>query len=204
MQNDGFDSMRPLPGICIQRKPAGVQELQDWNKRFSAGDLRYPRMDVHKMDKGSIASTHLNIALRCFKQGLRSAATGQVFTAGADAAALVAAVERGHLWWILSDAIPEPDALLISEWRNSDNNTSQIKHEIEYIRGIQRICRKEAELVGSTRKIVFSTVLAKAMQFLQVKTPTTTLLALAKWVVDLGAGKLVDEVCEFHSAEVLS
>ena len=42
-------------------------------------------------------------------------------------------------------------AIEISEWRNSDNNNNQVKHDIEHIRGLQRVARKEFELAGSSK-----------------------------------------------------
>ena len=53
-----------------------------------------------------------------------------------------------------------------------------------------------------SKTLVFSNVLAKTMAHLQIKTPNRTLLSLAKYVVDLGAGQFVDEYCDFHSAEI--
>ena len=124
---DGYDASRPLPGICIQKKPGEqVSQLLAWNERFSNGDDRYPRVDAARMNKGTLAATHLNFTLRCFKQGLSSVSTGTTFNIAADDSALEQACSRGHLWWILSDQISEADAVMISEWRSSDNNTSQV------------------------------------------------------------------------------
>ena len=66
---------------------------------------------------------------------------------------------------------------------------------------MQRVCLAE---LRTTNKVIVSTVLAKALQHLQVKGPAAdrTLLSLTKFVVDLGAGHMVDELCEFHSQEV--
>jgi hypothetical protein len=44
----------------------------------------------------------------------------------ADDKALQAAVEHGHKWWILSEKISSEEAMLISEYRNSDQNTNQV------------------------------------------------------------------------------
>ena len=38
---------------------------------------------------------------------------------------LASAVAEGHRWWVLSEDTPEEDQLLISEYRNSDQNTAQ-------------------------------------------------------------------------------
>ena len=76
IQNDGFDPKRAVPGICIQRKGDGLSQLIAWNERFSIGDLRFPRIDLSKLNKGSIAGTHLNLSLRCFRHGVVSLNSG--------------------------------------------------------------------------------------------------------------------------------
>ncbi len=55
-------------------------------------------------------------------------------------------VENGWKWIVLSEDIPDEQAALVSEWRNTDQNTCQIKHEIELIKAIQRACAREASL----------------------------------------------------------
>ena len=195
----GFDAKRPQPGICIEKKGEAVRQLVAWNEAFSKGDNRYPTVNPALMCKGSLAATHLNFTLRCFQQELTSTITGSRFAVDPQDVALASAVRRGHLWWILSDEVTEAEAILISEYRNSDNNTSQIKHEIEHIRGIQRVCLKELE---TSKSVVLSTVLAKAMAHLQVRAASATMLSLAKFVVELGAGAFIDELCEFHSSEI--
>ena len=36
------------------------------------------------------------------------------------------AVETGHKWWILSESISNDECLAVSEYRNADQNTSQV------------------------------------------------------------------------------
>ena len=76
------------------------------------------------------------------------------------------------------------------------------KHEIEHIRGLQRVCLEEMR-IGT--KVMVSTVMAKALKHMQVADDAgdhRSLIALTKFVTDLGAGHMVDELCEFHSQEV--
>jgi len=150
IEQDAFCHRRPQPGVCIQKSGDGIAKLVAWNEKFSGGDPRYPKIDPRKMDKGTLAATHLNMTLRCFKQGVVSCITGilphhhhhhrhQIHTTTTttnwtgkpfliDPAdlALQGVVERGHLFWVLSDKITEAEAVLVSEWRNSDNNTTQV------------------------------------------------------------------------------
>ena len=39
---------------------------------------------------------------------------------------LATAVENGHRWWVLKETTPEDVQLMISEYRNNDQNTSQV------------------------------------------------------------------------------
>ena len=196
---DGYDARRPLPGVCILKSERKLPDLLDWNDSFSKGDNRYPTVNRSSMNKGSLAATHLVFTLRCFQEEMMSPITGLRFAVDPVDTALANAVSRGHVWYILSDELPEQEAIMISEYRNSDNNTNQFKHEMEHIRGIQRVCLKEMD---TAKSVVLSTVLAKAMAHLQVPVVSSTMLSLAKFVVDLGAGVMVDEVCEFHSSEI--
>eukprot|EP00959_Pyramimonas_sp_CCMP1952_P463630 9485273-Pyramimonas_sp.AAC.1 len=143
------------------------------------------------MNKGALAGTHLVFSLRLLKRGVE-------FEPSPDDKALADAITKGHVWWLVNEAMPDTEAVMISEWRNSDNNTSQVKHEIEHIRGLQRICLREMSV---SKSVVLSTVVSKALASMQVKVVNTQMLALARYVVDLGAKDLIDELCTFHSAE---
>jgi hypothetical protein len=39
---------------------------------------------------------------------------------------LAAAVMQGHKWWVLAEALPQDAAQLISDYRNSDQNSNQV------------------------------------------------------------------------------
>jgi hypothetical protein len=51
----------------------------------------------------------------------------------------------GHKYWLLHEDCPDDVATEVSVWWNSSNNTSQVSHEMEHIRGLQRVCRKEQQ-----------------------------------------------------------
>jgi len=44
----------------------------------------------------------------------------------ADDENLKRAVQQGHRWWVLKETIPPEAAAMISDYRNSDNNTNQV------------------------------------------------------------------------------
>ncbi len=39
---------------------------------------------------------------------------------------LETAVSQGHRWWLRSEDISEEDCVMISEYRNADQNTNQV------------------------------------------------------------------------------
>ena len=53
-------------------------------------------------------------------------------------------VERGHKWFLLSEKTPVDEQNMLSEWKNQDQNSNQVSHEIELIRSIQSVCLTEA------------------------------------------------------------
>ena len=65
----GFDSTRPQAGICVEFKsPEGKRKLLQHNYRFSRGSLLLPRIEENKVLYGSLAGSHLNLALRLIQQ----------------------------------------------------------------------------------------------------------------------------------------
>ena len=55
-------------------------------------------------------------------------------------------IKIGHKFWLLHDDTPDDAATEISVWWNTSNNTSQVSHEMEHIRGLQRVCAKEQQV----------------------------------------------------------
>ena len=70
--DSGFDVTRPMVGICIEYKSdAGKARLLEHSKRFSSPLL--PPINEQKVRYGSLAGTHLNLALRTIKVGCAGA-----------------------------------------------------------------------------------------------------------------------------------
>ena len=112
---------------------------------------------------------------------------------------LKVAVRDGHRYWILDEKISGDDAMILSEWRNSDNNTNQVTHEIQILRSIQRYCRAEAKTSTSVK---VATIIAKVSAASIVKLNPNVVGILVKFCVELGVEQYVDEICEFHSSHV--
>ena len=108
-------------------------------------------------------------------------------------------VDIGHKWHVLSPDCPDDLAAEASAWFNSANNSSQVTHEIEHIRCLQRITIKE---MASSRNIVLASIVAKTIDHFKLKSPSSVLLHLARWVCSQGPHQYTDALCQFHSAQV--
>ena len=116
----GFDRTRPQVGICVKYTSAeGKARLVDHNRRFSSGTSLLPPVDDSKAMYGSIAGSHLNVALRILAHGLPSPAAdlSNLVESGTSLAEMV---KGGHKWWILPEDTPLEDLVDISLWRNQD------------------------------------------------------------------------------------
>ena len=197
---DGFDPEKPSIGVCrsYHNDPEKKEELIQWNRKFSDGDDRYPAIFPAKMDKGSLACTHVATTSRMFKQGMTTQ-DGLCCIVPPDDTHLQDLIRVGHLWWVLRSDCPDDVASEISIWYNSSNNSSQVSHEMEHIKHIQRVCRKEMQ---TSNALVISTVMSKTMNALRVKSAGQTLLHLVKYVILQGCTDMIDMLCMFHASEV--
>ena len=132
----GYDSTRPQIGICVEFvSPEGKKKLLEHNHRFTSGNGMLPRIHDEKALYGSLASSHLNIALRLILQGVTSPA-GDLSTLLEDNKTLSDTVQHGHKWWIIKETTPLEDQVAISLWRNQDQNENNGFHEIELLQNI--------------------------------------------------------------------
>ncbi|MEC8930567.1 MAG: hypothetical protein VYB08_04070, partial [Candidatus Latescibacterota bacterium] len=201
-KKDGYDPSKPQVGIlrAFEGHPDLLLKLLEWNMRFSAGDERWPPIDKQKMNKGSLACTHVNLTARMFKHEMTTKDGMRCTTGPAEENKACADLVRiGHKWHVLRGDTPDDDATLASTWFNSTNNSAQVTHEIEHIRGLQRVCKKEAQ---THEVLVLSTVVSKAMFELKLQSQSMILIHLARWVTMQGIGEFVDMLCNFHSGEV--
>ena len=198
-KKDGYDPSKPQCGLC--RSFAENQELREkllaWNLSFSRGDSRYPRVNKEKMVMGSLACTHLNITARMFLQEMTTCQG--LLCKSEENKSLDELTRLGHNWHVLSHETPDDVAAEASAWLNSSNNTSQVSHEIEHVRCLQRICKKE---LSTSKMIVLANVVAKTMDQFKLKSPSQVLFHLARWVCSQGPYEFVDALCHSHSTEV--
>ena len=195
---NGFDPTRPAVGICVQyQTPEGKARLLEWNRRFTLGNPQMPYIDEDRAMYGTLAGTHLNIALRILQAGLADATS--VAPRGS---ALAEVVTHGHSWWILPEDTPRPSLIELSLWRNQDQNENQAMHEIEILRNLMSVC---GELKQSRTQISLGDLCAFAEKRSPAKVAARALESLAKFYLGYlkeEAKHLADELVDFHAARV--
>jgi hypothetical protein len=200
VQVNGFDRSRPPVGICVEyRSSEGEKKLLDHNKRFSQGCVLFPPIDEEKALYGSLACSHLNIAIRCIASGTQSS-VGNLSDMTAQDQALKEVVTHGHKWWILPETVDSADLVDISLWRNQDQNENQATHEIELL---QCIMATAATMSETKAKVNMGDLVSKTQRRNPAKIPLALIQVLAKYFSQfLAVGKLflVQEVVDFHTA----
>ena len=172
---NGFDSTRPVAGVCVEfRTSDGKKQLLEHNVRFSTGNPLLPKLDPAKVLYGSLAGSHLNMALRLIKQGAGSPAgdLGALLVGNHN---LVDVVQNGHKWWVLREDTPAEAQVEVSLWRNTDNTENNGTHEIEILQNIlatSSLMRKQSLADGGDGRVVAADIVARATR----RTPSKVIL----------------------------
>ena len=105
--------------------------------RFTSGNaLLPPILEGHKGPwYASLACSHLNMALRCIKNGTRSPICD--LKGLMEDSILSDAVVNGHSWWILPESISVDMQTDISLWKNQDQSEYQSIHEVEVLQTLR-------------------------------------------------------------------
>ena len=202
MAKAGFDSTRPQTGICVQFSSAeGKKRLLEYNRAFSKGNELLPPIEEDMALYGTLAGTHLNIALRVLRHGVPSPAV-DVQAIVEPGSSLHDAVHHGHRWWVLPESTSHEDQVMVSLWRNQDQNENQASHEVEILRGIISTCQ---EMSISRSKMPLGEIIAKAAHRSPARLGDRTLTGLAKYYIkhlENNSQDLLEELQQFHSATV--
>ena len=135
----GFDRTRPAVGICVKYlSEQGKKDLLEHNHRFTKGNKLLPAVNEEAL-YGSLACSHLNMALRCIQAGLQSP-VGDLQDLMDDTGNLKDVVLNGHKWWVLPETVPAERQVDISLWRNMDQQENQATHDIELLQSIRVTC----------------------------------------------------------------
>ena len=146
---DGFDPKRATPGIVIFcDDDASKKHLLEWNEGLASGNDLCPPVNKQRMVYGTLAASHMTLALRAFKAKMYSSITGSVFPVPADGPMLHNVVEHGHNYYVLDSKVSKSDAEFLSEWKNSDQNQNQGNSEAQLVRTLQKLLIAEMEAHG--------------------------------------------------------
>ena len=196
----GFDPNRLHDGVAISFKDyVKLKKHIDHNLKYTQGSNLYPPLNIPKVNKMTIAGSHTTCTLHCFMIGFVNPLSGFKYVVPDDDDVLRHWSVKGHKYILLSCDIPAEDAVEISNWKNADNGTCQVKHEMELIKSIQQVCIAEGVL-SETVKV--GQVAAKITSQSAIKLNVTLVALLIKYACDLGLGSLVDELVSDHCREV--
>ena len=204
VKHNGWSPTRPLVGIVIEFKSEkGKRLLLEHNERFSKGNHLLPPILVkgHVVWYGSLAASHLNLALRCIRAGVNSP-IGDLKSLIDDDVHLREVVQNGHRWWILPEETLVEEQQDISVWRNQDQNENQQTHEMEILQTIKAVAEAMCKL---SAKVSLNDLVAKAQRRLPSKPCAQTFRVLAKLYVGFiedSAGHMVDDLVDFHASNV--
>ena len=208
LMDHGFDATRPQVGVCVEfRTPEGKRKLLEHNARFSASNTQLPKIEDIKVVFGSLASAHLNLALRLIQQGAASPA-GDLRALCEKDRVLADTVDNGHKWWVLQENTPLEAQVDISLWRNQDQNENNGTHEIELLQSIVACAEQLKTSSSSTgqRSIVsMSDLVARSMRRTPAKVSASTMSILCKLFsqfLESGDQKLLQELQDVHATRV--
>ena len=198
-----FNPCRTPFGIVIwftttEAKAAAVAH----NLRMCSGSPLFPPVESDEIKGATLSCSHFNVALRCFKaqmQSVDSSGCARLCDATVDRE-LANAVAHGHKWHVLSERCPPDTQRRISEWKNQDQNSNQVRHEIELIRAIQAMCLKEATVAQKASVGGIAQLVNLASP---VKVPSSALHAIVAFVMAVGAAHpSLERLCHFHAHNV--
>ena len=147
----GFYISRPKKGVCVKvESEAGIKALLEHNQRFTQSNQLMPAiLTDHKGPwYASLACSHLNLSLRCIKNGTASP-LGELQSL-MNQESLRDTATNGHWWWILPEDMSKTDQTDISLWRNQDQNENQAVHELEIL-GTMHHCAKVLLAAGKSK-----------------------------------------------------
>jgi hypothetical protein len=219
---DGHDPSKTPPGVVIwNRDPARLARVVEYNNKMRASTSSMPTFDATKAHKSSLAGTHYTLALNMYDQKMSSLITGLKHTLpGAESVdhdlSLQQQVEKGHVYWVLSDTITEEEAHVVSDWRNSDQDRNLAFGPTELQRRILTVMQKstpststipneqQGPSVGNKGKMSINRIVAEVTTNSVTQIPPDIVNQYAKWVGGLGAGSLVEEYLEWISTQINS
>ena len=140
---EGYDASRHLTPIVVRcTSEQKRKDLVAHNKAYSEGRAELPGVDEKSMEYGTIAGSHLTLAMRCVAGDVPCKASGfGSKSLGDKQPQLKLAAERGLKYWVLREDTPLDVISAISTWRNQDRLSNQPFHEIEALLLTDKHCK---------------------------------------------------------------
>ena len=197
LENDGFDEMRPKPGLLKKlANPEKRKEQLDHYKKLTAGTTGlFPPLHEEQVEYSCLGGNHLTLAHRGIHCGLTSAITGKTWCTGGGKD-LAKVVEIGLEYYCIDDDISDEDAKLLSEAHNSEQDQNACTGDGQNIRKVLNIFRQHQKV---QKHVPVGRVIADYAAVTLVKVNTNNVAAWTKFVSCQGAGELVEEFLEFIS-----
>ena len=181
-QKDGYDPARHLSGIVVHFKSErGRKDLLEYNHSWSEGRSGFPRIHKDQMQYGTLAGSHLTLALRCVKQGMVTPGGMSLGALTAEDEKLDRVCNRGLPYVVLQEETPLDAQHDISQWRSQDQNSNLSFHEIELVQSLILAARKEAMMHGS--KVSLGPICSYVMRTAPVTLHSGPVASLARYVM---------------------
>ena len=203
MKKDGFDPKRAKPGLAIVYNDSGpkLDAALAYNKRiaeFAPG--LWPPVDAEHMRRFTLSFSHMTIKLRLHEAESVCEITGKSFKVNKDDDEdLHYVAKEGHEYIALSEDTTEEEALLLSDWYNSDQDQNTGTSEASILKTIQLVVQG---MVRESKLLKVSSVVQRVAEQSIVKINPLAIGHYAKFVIELGAEDLIDEWLIFFSTSV--
>lgn len=181
---DGYDATRHLTPIVVRCSSEKAKaDLVAHNRRFSEGRPGFPSVDDKAMEFGTLAGSHLTIALRCVESDVPCLSTGFGSKSISEKQPpLKLAAERGLRYWVLKEDTPLSVLADISQWRSQDQNANQSFHEMELLGLIACTCRTSIEQ-SSVGKVNASVIASHVLKNAPVKLGPRMVQGMIRYVL---------------------
>ena len=150
-----------------------------------------------KIRKSKVALACIAVSMRCYRHHVRTP-EGSVCSIPKDDVDGNWHVNEGLLYWLLDEKTTKEEAVLLSEWRNADQDQNLGTREGALINTIDTVIRKQP----SPETVKLGQLVVLTSQDIIAKVKPDQISALAKVVLGWYGGNYLREFLDFLSARV--
>jgi len=144
-EKHGYDPSRHLPCIVVHYKSEkGRKDLVSFNQKWSEGRVGFPKVNPKKMRYGTLAGSHLTLAVRCTLERMVTPQKVDLGKVRDDDPKLAKVADQGLEYIILQEETPLDAQDKISSWRNQGQHSNLVFHEFEMTQAILDVAKKHA------------------------------------------------------------